>query len=103
LRQPASIGASGGGVSDADNDPLYLLASLAGRACKNGGKRASKNREMKEEPKISLITKGRFGEPTMLMKTNEIAGLTHDVYENKLVNLKVQTPGFSVGLAAFQR
>ena len=31
-----------------------------------------------------LITKGEFWEPTMLMKTNKIAMICHDVYENTM-------------------
>jgi hypothetical protein len=35
----------------------------------------------------------------MLMKTSELAQVTHDAYENKPVNLEVRSPEFSVGLA----
>jgi hypothetical protein len=30
-----------------------------------------------------LITKDRFCEPTMFMKTKQISGLTHDLYDSK--------------------
>ena len=34
-----------------------------------------------------LITKDRFGEPTMLLKKSELVVLCQDVYENKRVDL----------------
>jgi len=43
----------------------------------------SKNREMKEEPTILLITKDRFWEPTMCMKTKYLSKQTHYVCERK--------------------
>ena len=30
-----------------------------------------------------LITKERFSEPTMFMKTNKLSEITHDIYDNK--------------------
>jgi hypothetical protein len=36
-----------------------------------------------------LITKDRFREPTMLMKTHDLVLICHDVYENKGVRDKV--------------
>jgi hypothetical protein len=45
----------------------------------------SKNREMKEGPTILLITKDRFSEPTMFMKTNKLAKIGHDVVDSKRV------------------
>jgi hypothetical protein len=39
------------------------------------GKRLRKNREMKEEPTMLLITKDRLSEPTMFMKTKRLADL----------------------------
>jgi hypothetical protein len=41
---------------------------------------------MEEGPTILLITKDRFWEPTMLMKTNQIALVTHDVTDKKEVD-----------------
>jgi hypothetical protein len=46
------------------------------------GKGTPKNREMKEEPTMLLITKDRLWEPTMFMKTQMLAQIGHDPYEN---------------------
>ena len=39
--------------------------------------------KMKEDPTMSLITRGRFSEPTMLLKANKLTPVSHDVTENK--------------------
>jgi hypothetical protein len=46
-----------------------------------GGRGSEKNREMKDDPTMLLIIKGRFWEPTMLMKTSKLAGVGHDLYD----------------------
>jgi hypothetical protein len=55
------------------------------------GKGAPKNREMKEEPTMLLITKDRLWEPTMFMKTKMLARAGHDPYENKDFMLQLST------------
>jgi hypothetical protein len=57
-----------------------------------------KNREMKEGPTMLLITKDRFSEPTISMKTNKISRVGHDVYEEKLLMLSGNR-GEALGLA----
>jgi hypothetical protein len=49
----------------------------------NPRKATRKKREMKEEPTISLITKHRFYEPTMLMKKHGLSLIGHDVMDRK--------------------
>jgi hypothetical protein len=54
---------------------------LGAEAEEQAGKQTPTNREMKEGPTMLLITKHRFWEPTMFMKTNHLTRLSHDLYE----------------------
>jgi hypothetical protein len=62
-----------------------LLSRFGAKGETSPGRGRPKNREMKECPTMLLITKALFSEPTMLMKTNEIPLVTHDVNDNKRV------------------
>jgi hypothetical protein len=42
-----------------------------------------KKSKMKQQPTISMKTKGRFWEPTMLMIARDLLVLTHDVKQKK--------------------
>jgi hypothetical protein len=84
---PSYFGLAARGLSNAV--PWSSRPSLGhgGRSVR-GALGAPKKREMKEEPTILLTTKDRFLEPTMLMKTNQIRLVTHDVIDNKMVGHK---------------
>ena len=83
----ASSARSGDDISS----PASLCAGFSSRSWRNRGREGHlKNREMKEGPTILLIIKDWFWEPTMFMKTNEIVRLSHDVYENKRVDVNAK-------------
>ena len=55
-------------------------SGLKGLRSKTGEIKKSK---MKEEPTISMKTKGRFWEPTMFMITQDLWAVGHDVKQRK--------------------